>query len=133
MRFLTLYYSACGWPQASAIGKNMTNAKTFLEKRYNNDIGIEDAIHTALLTLKEGFEGQVSGANIEVGVIGPDRKFKVLSEAEVRWDGRMDRMVALVVERHALHPKPDLSTQHLSSTQHLPNVHTHRCQTTCKR
>jgi 20S proteasome subunit alpha 2 len=29
-------------------------------------VGIEDAIHTALLTLKEGFEGQVSGHNIEV-------------------------------------------------------------------
>lgn len=69
--------------KASAIGKNMNNAKTFLEKRYNEDIGIEDAIHTALLTLKEGFEGQVSGSNIEVGVIGPDRKFRVLSEAEV--------------------------------------------------
>jgi 20S proteasome subunit alpha 2 len=69
--------------KASAIGKNMNNAKTFLEKRYNEDIGIEDAIHTALLTLKEGFEGQVSGNNIEVGVIGPDRKFRVLSTAEV--------------------------------------------------
>lgn len=69
--------------KASAIGKNMNNAKTFLEKRYNEDIGIEDAIHTALLTLKEGFEGQVSGSNIEVGVIGTDRKFRVLTEAEV--------------------------------------------------
>ncbi|GAX82482.1 hypothetical protein CEUSTIGMA_g9909.t1 [Chlamydomonas eustigma] len=69
--------------KASAIGKNMSNAKTFLEKRYNEDIGIEDAIHTTLLTLKEGFEGQVSGSNIEVAVIGPDRKFKVLTEAEV--------------------------------------------------
>lgn len=53
--------------QASAIGKNMTNAKTFLEKRYSDDMGLEDAVHTALLTLKEGFEGQVSGSNIEVG------------------------------------------------------------------
>ena len=35
------------------------NAKTFLEKRYNDDIELEDAIHTAILTLKEGFEGQV--------------------------------------------------------------------------
>mmetsp|Transcript_5211 Transcript_5211/g.11380 ORF Transcript_5211/g.11380 Transcript_5211/m.11380 type:complete len:236 (+) Transcript_5211:151-858(+) len=69
--------------KASAIGKNMNNAKTFLEKRYSEEVGIEDAIHTALLTLKEGFEGQVSGGNIEVGVIGPDRVFRVLSEAEV--------------------------------------------------
>lgn len=44
----------------------MTNAKTFLEKRYSDEMGLEDAVHTALLTLKEGFEGQVSGSNIEV-------------------------------------------------------------------
>jgi hypothetical protein len=37
----------------------MTNAKTFLEKRYSEEMALEDAIHTALLTLKEGFEGQV--------------------------------------------------------------------------
>ena len=41
--------------KASAIGKNMVNAKTFLEKRYNEDIEIEDAIHTAILTLKVCF------------------------------------------------------------------------------
>lgn len=52
--------------QASAIGKNMTNAKTFLEKRYSDEMALEDAVHTSLLTLKEGFEGQVSGSNIEV-------------------------------------------------------------------
>lgn len=55
--------------KASAIGKNMVNAKTFLEKRYSEEVGLEDAIHTALLTLKEGFEGQVSGSNIEVGAV----------------------------------------------------------------
>lgn len=44
----------------------MVNAKTFLEKRYSEDMELEDAIHTALLTLKEGFEGQISGQNIEV-------------------------------------------------------------------
>jgi 20S proteasome alpha/beta subunit len=45
--------------KASAIGKNATNAKTFLEKRYlsNPDMELEDAINTAILTLKEGFEG----------------------------------------------------------------------------
>lgn len=69
--------------KASAIGKNMTNAKTFLEKRYSNDMEIEDAIHTALLTLKEGFEGQISGNNIEVAIVGPDQTFKVLTAAEV--------------------------------------------------
>jgi 20S proteasome subunit alpha 2 len=55
--------------KASAIGKNMVNAKTFLEKRYSDDISLEDAIHTALLTLKEGFEGQMTEKTIEIGVV----------------------------------------------------------------
>lgn len=59
------------------------NAKTFLEKRYSEDMELEDAIHTALLTLKEGFEGQISGSNIEVAVVGDDHKFRVLTASEV--------------------------------------------------
>jgi 20S proteasome subunit alpha 2 len=70
--------------KASAIGKNSTNAKTFLEKRYNKDMELEDAINTAILTLKEGFEGAITEENIEIAVIGTDKKFRVLSEQEVR-------------------------------------------------
>jgi 20S proteasome subunit alpha 2 len=58
-------------------GKNMVNAKTFLEKRYNDEMELEDAIHTAILTLKEGFEGQISETNIEIGVVNDQRKFRV--------------------------------------------------------
>jgi len=84
--------------KASAIGKNMVNAKTFLEKRYNDDISLEDAIHTALLTLKEGFEGQMTEKTIEIGVVSvpaPEDRiaptggrvkptFRKLTEEEVR-------------------------------------------------
>lgn len=59
------------------------NAKTFLEKRYSEDMELEDAIHTALLTLKEGFEGQISGSNIEVAIVGSDHQFRVLTPSEV--------------------------------------------------
>ena len=69
--------------KASAIGKNMTNAKTFLEKRYSDDMELEDAVHTAILTRKEGFEGQISGQNIEIGVVSTDRAFRVLTPSEV--------------------------------------------------
>lgn len=104
----------------------MINAKTFLEKRYalffseqgsiektdhgglyhhfryNDDISLEDAIHTALLTLKEGFEGQMTEKTIEIGVVTvptaaeleeaksspesgrPKRTFRKLTEEEVR-------------------------------------------------
>ena len=72
-----------GW-LASAIGKNSKNAKSFLEKRYNEDVELDDAIHTALLTMREGFEGEMDEHNIELGVIGEDRVFKVLTPAEVK-------------------------------------------------
>lgn len=106
------------WPwKATAIGKNTTNAKQFLEKRYcspvslkvshkhtidpffafryNDDISIEDAIHTSLLTLREGFEGQLTEKTLEIGVIGGSGAsivrntddipvFRKLSEGDVR-------------------------------------------------
>lgn len=69
--------------------------------RYNDDISLEDAIHTALLTLKEGFEGQMTEKTIEIGVVtvptpeeleisavGPNVRpkptFRKLSEGEVQ-------------------------------------------------
>lgn len=69
--------------KATAIGKNMAHAKTFLEKRYSEDMEVEDAIHTALLTLKDGFEGELGGDAVEVAVVGKDRSFRVLTPAEV--------------------------------------------------
>jgi len=77
-----------GW-KASAIGKDSTNRKSFLEKRYSDDQLLEDAIATAILTLKENFEGGMTADNIELGVIEecPDqpekhRKFRVLTKEE---------------------------------------------------
>jgi len=70
--------------KASAIGKNMVNAKTFLEKRYSDDLELEDAIHTAILTLKEGFEGEMNEHNIELSIIGEDKKFRILTPAQVK-------------------------------------------------
>lgn len=82
-----------------------------IARSYNDDISLEDAIHTALLTLKEGFEGQMTEKTIEIGIIsgvaksaeaktappaeGVDatpavtddpnaRRFRKLTEAEVR-------------------------------------------------
>lgn len=52
--------------------------------RYSADIELEDAIHTAILTLREGFEGALTEKSIEIGVVGEDRKFRVLTPAEIR-------------------------------------------------
>ncbi|BAM80856.1 20S core proteasome subunit alpha 2 [Cyanidioschyzon merolae strain 10D] len=70
--------------KATAIGKNMVNAKTFLEKRYQDDVELEDAIHMAILTLKEGFDGKMMEHNIEIGVVGAERRFRALTPAEIR-------------------------------------------------
>lgn len=31
---------------------------------------LDDAVHTAILTLKEGFEGQMTETSLEIGIIG---------------------------------------------------------------
>jgi len=69
--------------KATAMGKNYVNGKTFLEKRYNEDLELDDAVHTAILTLKEGFEGQMTEDNVEIG-ISNEQGFRRLSPAEVK-------------------------------------------------
>ncbi|KAH8197900.1 hypothetical protein TruAng_007952 [Truncatella angustata] len=57
--------------KATAIGKSAASAKTFLEKRYTEGLELEDAVHIALLTLKETIEGEMNGETIEIGIVGP--------------------------------------------------------------
>jgi len=45
---------------------------------------LDDAVHIALLTMRESFEGEMTEFNIEVGIVTADRAFRVLSPAEVR-------------------------------------------------
>jgi len=65
------------------LGKNHLNGKTFLEKRYSDDLELEDAVHTAILTLKESFEGVMDGNNIEIG-IADAKGFRRLTPTEVK-------------------------------------------------
>lgn len=55
-----------------------------LDHRYSEEIELEDAIHTAILTLKEGFDGEVTEKNIEIAIATSDKKFRLLSESEVK-------------------------------------------------
>lgn len=91
--------------KATAIGKGATSAKTFLEKRWNEELELEDAIHIALLTLKESVDGEMNGETVEIAVVsepadellgvtgvagarGP--RFKKLSSQEI--DDRLDAL-----------------------------------------
>lgn len=70
--------------KASAIGKGQLSAKAFLEKRYDAEMDVDDAVHTAILTLKESFEGEINENNIEIGIATPEHKFRALSAQEIR-------------------------------------------------
>ena len=68
--------SYCYW-------EKFVNAKTFLEKRYNVEMELKDAIHVALLTLKESFE--MNEENIEIGIIGDQtNRTKQLTPSEIK-------------------------------------------------
>ena len=73
--------------KATAMGKGGSTARGFLEKRYSDDLDIEDAIHTAILTLKDSFEGEMTEKNIEIGVIresDPNKAFQILTASEIK-------------------------------------------------
>uniref|UniRef100_A0A2K6UTS4 Proteasome subunit alpha type n=1 Tax=Saimiri boliviensis boliviensis TaxID=39432 RepID=A0A2K6UTS4_SAIBB len=50
---------------------------------YNADLELEDTIHTAILNLKESFEGQMTEDNIEVGICN-EAGFRRLTPTEVK-------------------------------------------------
>lgn len=65
--------------KATAIGKSATSAKTFLEKRYTEGLELEDAVHIALLTLKETIEGEMNGETVEIGMLSSSPESTSLS------------------------------------------------------
>lgn len=70
--------------KATAIGKNDSNAKTFLEKRYKETNEKTDAVHTALLTLRESYEIGMTEDNVELVICTRDAGFARLSKAELK-------------------------------------------------
>ena len=73
--------------KATSLGRGSGVARGFLEKRFSDDLDIEDAIHTAILTLKDSFEGEMTDKNIEIGVIrdsDPNKSFKILTPSEIK-------------------------------------------------
>lgn len=73
--------------KATALGKGASEARTFLEKTYTDDIDIGDAVHTAIKALKNTFEGEMTERNLEVAIVkdsDPTRSFKQCSQEEIR-------------------------------------------------
>ncbi|VDN03992.1 unnamed protein product [Thelazia callipaeda] len=69
--------------KATALGKNDVNAKTFLEKRFNDSLELDDGIHTALLTLRESFDLGMTEDNVEIAICNKNG-FTRLSKQQVK-------------------------------------------------
>lgn len=54
-----------------------------ISTRYNDKLELEDAVHAAILTLKESFEGQMTENNIEIAVCN-EKGFRVLQPSEIK-------------------------------------------------
>ncbi|KAH8306571.1 hypothetical protein KR018_001081, partial [Drosophila ironensis] len=69
--------------KATSIGKNAAGGKFFLEKRYKEDLELDDAVHTAILTLKDGLVGKITAEHIQVGIC-KESGFQRLSFEEIQ-------------------------------------------------
>lgn len=65
----------CSW--------TITDSKIQFFNRYSEELELDDAVHTAILTLKEGFEGKMTADNIEVGICN-EEGFQRLDPAQIK-------------------------------------------------
>lgn len=72
--------------QATSLGRNSAAAKNYLEKRYIENCTLSDAIHTALLTMSQAFDGSMNEENIQVGVVGGEYgdNFQILKKDQIK-------------------------------------------------
>lgn len=69
--------------KAGAIGKGRQKASQSLERRYNDNLSLDDGIGIVLDTMREGYDGEINEKNIEIGIVNKDG-FKLLSPEEVK-------------------------------------------------
>lgn len=69
--------------KATALGKRSDGSRTFLERSFVDTFSIGDAIHCAVSTLREGFDGQLTADLLEIGIVDEKREFRTLSTQEI--------------------------------------------------
>uniref|UniRef100_A0A1I8A2C2 Proteasome subunit alpha type-2 n=1 Tax=Steinernema glaseri TaxID=37863 RepID=A0A1I8A2C2_9BILA len=69
--------------KATALGKSDVNAKTFLEKRFNETLELDDGIHTSLLTLRESFDVGMTEDNVEIAICNANG-FQHLTKQQIK-------------------------------------------------
>ena len=69
--------------KAGAIGKNRMKANQNLEKRYKDELSLDDGLAIVISTLKEGYDGEVNEKNIEIAVL-KSNGFELLTPEQIK-------------------------------------------------
>lgn len=69
--------------KAGAIGKGRQKATLNLERRYNDNLSLDDGISIILDTLREGYDGELNEKNIEIAIVKKEG-FNTLSQYEIK-------------------------------------------------
>jgi 20S proteasome subunit alpha 2 len=69
--------------KAGAFGKNRTKATQNLEKRYRDDLSLDDGISIVISTMREGFDGELNEKNIELAIL-KSTGFELLTPEQIR-------------------------------------------------
>jgi proteasome alpha subunit len=71
--------------KAAALGANSEKARELLEKKYKDDISLDDAITLAIDAIKAAYSNGLKPENVNAAVISVETKsFKKLTEEEVK-------------------------------------------------
>ncbi|KII63401.1 Proteasome subunit alpha type-5 [Thelohanellus kitauei] len=65
------------------VGSAAESARCALKTTFNKDASLIDTIKLSIKTLKIVMEDKVNSENIEIGIIGPDKKFRLLTTEEI--------------------------------------------------
>jgi 20S proteasome subunit alpha 2 len=69
--------------KAGAIGKGRQKATQALERRYKDEMSLDDGLAIIIDTLREGYDGELNEKNIEIGIVNQDG-FRLLSTEEIK-------------------------------------------------
>jgi 20S proteasome subunit alpha 2 len=70
--------------KAISVGRNSQTIKQILERRYKENLDLDEAVHIGLSALKEKFEGVMNSQNVEISFVDKhERILKVFSTEQI--------------------------------------------------
>lgn len=69
--------------KAGALGKNRARATQNLERRFQDNLSIDDGLGIIISTLREGYDGEVNEKNIEIAIL-KNTGFELLTPEQIK-------------------------------------------------